>query len=127
MTCPYCQSDCTDSSKFCPNCGAPLEQKNEPVKIVPPTQISQLSLKCPKCWNQLNVDTSQPTAICPICNFHFDIKKAIKANKWAETGEKMQAIGSSMQKTGNAMSGCGCLMTIFITIPIIILLMFIFK
>ncbi len=126
MICPYCQSNCADNVKFCPNCGAPLESKTE-AKVVPPTQIAQLQMKCPKCRNLLNVDTSQPTAICPICNFHFDIQKAIKANKWQDVGEKMQDVGNSMQKTGNAMAGCGCLMTIFVTIPILIFIFFILK
>lgn len=33
---------------------------------------------------------------------------------------KLEEVGDAMQNVGNNMMGCGCLLTIFITIPIII-------
>ncbi|NJP37181.1 hypothetical protein [Alkalicoccus luteus] len=39
-----------------------------------------------------------------------------------ELGEKMQNVGKDMQKGGGALAGCGCLLTIFVTVPIILIL-----
>lgn len=55
-----------------------------------------------------------------------DMTEEEKANhdKWVRRGEKVTAAGNGMQKAGGAMMGCGCLMTLFITIPIIIIVIF---
>lgn len=45
-------------------------------------------------------------------------------DKWKTTGEKLTAIGEGMQQTGNNMMGCGCLLTLVITLPIIIFFFF---
>lgn len=41
-------------------------------------------------------------------------------DKWMARSKKLEATGKSMQKAGGAMMGCGCLLTLFITIPILI-------
>lgn len=46
-------------------------------------------------------------------------------NKWERAGESMSNAGNSIMKTGGATAGCGCLLTIFVTIPIILLIIFI--
>ncbi|GAF63632.1 hypothetical protein BTS2_0523 [Bacillus sp. TS-2] len=41
-------------------------------------------------------------------------------NKWEERGEKLEKMGEGMQSAGSNMMGCGCLLTIIITIPILL-------
>ncbi|MDQ0158973.1 hypothetical protein [Alkalibacillus salilacus] len=43
-------------------------------------------------------------------------------NKLEQIGDSMQNAGKEMQGAGNNMMGCGCLLTILITIPILLLL-----
>ncbi|WP_461183112.1 hypothetical protein [Virgibacillus kimchii] len=38
--------------------------------------------------------------------------------------KKGKELGEGLQQIGNSMMGCGCLLTIFITIPILLLLFF---
>lgn len=45
-------------------------------------------------------------------------------NKWQELGKKLEDMGEGMQNAGSSMMGCGCLLTLFITIPIILFLFF---
>lgn len=49
-----------------------------------------------------------------------DKKKVAGKNK----GEQLKQVGDSMQKSGNKMMGCGCLLTLFVTIPIILFFLF---
>ncbi|SET85875.1 hypothetical protein SAMN05216389_1444 [Oceanobacillus limi] len=39
-------------------------------------------------------------------------------------GNKLEEVGESMEKIGSSMMGCGCLLTIFVTIPIILIIIF---
>ncbi|WP_277679559.1 hypothetical protein [Gracilibacillus dipsosauri] len=41
-------------------------------------------------------------------------------NKLEQFSEKAAETGDTLNKVGNSMMGCGCLLTIFITIPILI-------
>lgn len=45
-------------------------------------------------------------------------------DKWMERSRKLEAGGKGMQKAGGKMMGCGCLLTILVTIPIIIIVLF---
>ena len=54
------------------------------------------------------------------------LTKDEKNQRLIERGEKMQEIGKGMQKGGGAMAGCGCLMTLLITVPIILIIIFFF-
>lgn len=54
-----------------------------------------------------------------------DAEKA-KYDKWMKRSEMFNKAGSGMQGGGVKIAGCGCLLTLIITIPILILLFFIF-
>lgn len=43
-------------------------------------------------------------------------------DKWAERGKKVEAAGEKTKAIGAGVVGCGCLLTLLITIPIIIFL-----
>lgn len=47
-----------------------------------------------------------------------------KSNKWEERGKKMEELGNKMQKAGGMMVGIGCLLTLLVTIPLIIIFLF---
>lgn len=51
--------------------------------------------------------------------------RKLKGEKWLARSESMVVAGESMRKGGNALIGCGCLLTLLVTIPIIIILFFI--
>lgn len=46
-------------------------------------------------------------------------------DKWMARAAKMESAGKNTSKVGSAMMGIGCLMTLLITIPIILLIIFI--
>lgn len=52
-----------------------------------------------------------------------DLEK-VQHHERIQRAEKVQKVGGSMQKAGGAMMGIGCLMTLFITIPIILIVLF---
>ena len=56
--------------------------------------------KCPECGHAMSSDADS----CPNCG-------------WKTKAKKMQEAGSSMQ-------GCGAVMTVFITIPVILICIF---
>ncbi|MBU9721710.1 MULTISPECIES: hypothetical protein [Bacillaceae] len=47
-----------------------------------------------------------------------------RKQKWLDRAEKLDKVGRGMQQTGVKMMGCGCLLTLLITIPIILILLF---
>ncbi|GKV67617.1 hypothetical protein NCCP2716_01150 [Sporosarcina sp. NCCP-2716] len=53
-------------------------------------------------------------------------KQKAAHDKWIARSKKMEETGKGMQQVGGKMAGCGCLMTIFITIPIILIIIFLF-
>ncbi|MFS0822161.1 HIRAN domain-containing protein [Bacillus sp. 1P02SD] len=53
-------------------------------------------------------------------------KKKQRLEKQIERSAKMTKVGKSMQKPGGAIAGCGCLLTLLITIPIIIIIFWLF-
>lgn len=51
-------------------------------------------------------------------------KEKAAHDKWMARSKKMEAAGKGMQNAGGKMMGCGCLLTLLITIPIIIIVLF---
>lgn len=49
-------------------------------------------------------------------------KEKATYDKWMARSEKLSSTGKDMSKVGGKMMGCGCLATLLITIPIIILI-----
>lgn len=45
-------------------------------------------------------------------------------DKQETSQEKAERVGKNIKQFGNGMVGCGCLLTIFITIPIILIVIF---
>lgn len=74
-------------------------------------QIGFLKKKKPKDINYINDTTNQ---------------QVLGNNKWQQISQKTEKIGNSMQSAGNNMAGCGCLIILLVTIPVIILLCLIF-
>lgn len=52
-----------------------------------------------------------------------DEEKA-KYDKWQGRADRFNSTGQGMQKAGGKMAGCGCLLTIVVTIPIILIVIF---
>lgn len=44
------------------------------------------------------------------------------SDKWQARADKLESAGKAMQQGGNSMIGCGCLLTVLVTIPILILI-----
>lgn len=53
-------------------------------------------------------------------------KQKARYDKWTKRGDALTSTGKGMQQAGGKMMGCGCLLTIFVTIPIILLIIFLF-
>ncbi|MBT2582988.1 hypothetical protein [Planococcus sp. ISL-109] len=51
-------------------------------------------------------------------------QEKVEYHEGMQRAEKAENVGKGMQKAGGAMVGIGCLMTLFITIPIILLVLF---
>jgi len=51
-------------------------------------------------------------------------QEKVQHHERIQRAEKVQKVGGNMQKAGGAMMGIGCLMTLFITIPIILIVIF---
>lgn len=51
-------------------------------------------------------------------------KQKARYDKWSKRGDAMTNTGKGMQQAGGKMMGCGCLLTILVTIPIIIIVLF---
>ena len=46
----------------------------------------------------------------------------LEQNKWYQASQKAEKIGNTMQSAGDSMPGCGCLITLLVTIPVIIII-----
>ncbi len=75
-------------------------------------------MKCPYCQSEY-ADTVK---FCKNCGKELTVTK--DTNRLQDIGKKMQQTGNNLQQSGKSISGCGCLMTLLITVPIIILLFF---
>ena len=53
-------------------------------------------------------------------------KQKAHYDKWNNRAEKLSGTGKGMQQAGGKMIGCGCLLTILVTIPIIIIIVLFF-
>ncbi|WP_432352673.1 hypothetical protein [Sporosarcina sp. A2] len=51
-------------------------------------------------------------------------KQKAHYDKWMARSKKMGSTGKGMQQAGGKMIGCGCLLTLLITIPIILIIIF---
>ena len=51
-------------------------------------------------------------------------KQKAAHDKWMARSKRMEAGGKGMQQAGGKMMGCGCLLILFVTIPIILLVIF---
>lgn len=43
-----------------------------------------------------------------------------EVRKLVESGERWESAGNQISNAGKAMSGCGCFLTVFVTIPILV-------
>ncbi|HAA5898419.1 TPA_asm: zinc ribbon domain-containing protein [Listeria monocytogenes] len=69
---------------------------------------------CPNCGHALdNRETECLGCLAPI-------------TYQTSNNEKAQKVGAFMEESGKLMSGCGCLMTLLITIPVIVILIIMF-
>jgi ribosomal protein L32 len=80
---------------------------------------------CPKCGHELLGER-----YCPSCKskiiYNGEKDYYLKNSKLYSAGNSMQKAGDTMQKTGNSLSSLGCAMILFITIPVIIILILLF-
>lgn len=67
---------------------------------------------CPKCGYKLQNLESK----CPKCLVNLSY------NTEMTTTEKLQKTGEMLETTGKTLSSCGCLLTLLVTIPILIIL-----
>lgn len=51
-------------------------------------------------------------------------KEKAHYDKWTARGDKFTKAGQGMQQGGGKMMGCGCLLILFVTIPIILIAFF---
>lgn len=51
--------------------------------------------------------------------------KILEQDKLYRFSQKAEKVGNAMKSTGDDIAGCGCLITLFVTIPVILLLIFI--
>lgn len=49
-------------------------------------------------------------------------QQMLEQNKWYQASQKAEKIGNTMQSAGDSMAGCGCLITLLVTIPVIIII-----
>ena len=72
---------------------------------------------CPKCGIQIQIS---PEELGKQQRIYL-----ANNNAWGKTANGLQSASNSLNKTGSDMSRIGCMLTIFITIPILIILYFI--
>ncbi|EEW53087.1 hypothetical protein HMPREF0494_1810 [Limosilactobacillus antri DSM 16041] len=51
--------------------------------------------------------------------------KILEQDKLYQFSQKAEKVGNAMKSTGDDIAGCGCLITLFVTIPVILLLIFV--
>ncbi|MBB1069225.1 hypothetical protein H5S40_03530 [Limosilactobacillus sp. RRLNB_1_1] len=52
-------------------------------------------------------------------------QQMLEQNKWYQASQKAEKFGNTMESAGNSIAGCGCLLILLVTIPVILLLFFI--
>ncbi len=63
--------------------------------------------KCPECGHDISSDADA----CPNCG-------------WKSSSTRMREAGEAMQSAGDAIGGCGAVLTLFVTVPIALILLF---
>lgn len=94
-------------------------------------QNEKLKVTCPSCGD--NIIITYRTESCPKCNLQFnpdyihkifhDYETRLLNNKVYQAGGKLEKVGNTTQNVGNAMSRVGCFLTLFVTIPIVFILL----
>lgn len=89
-----------------------------------------LKVKCNNCGR--NIVIGWHTTQCPKCGIALESGEVqgllsqyqdnLNNSKIYQAGVKMEKTGESMKEIGNGLSSCGCFLTIFVTIPILIIL-----
>ena len=84
---------------------------------------------CPYCWEKIRIEAVK----CKHCLSYLDEKGTIVEDDEAqgaeetrtvnrEAGQDKNARGNALVGTGKSMMACGCLLTLFITLPVLIIL-----
>ena len=84
---------------------------------------------CPYCCEEIKIEARK----CKHCNSYLDEKGASLEDDGAqgveetslvnrEAGQDKDARGNALIGAGNSMMACGCLLTLFITLPVLFIL-----
>ena len=94
----------------------------------------KIKIPCPNCQNKIVV--TYHTESCSRCGMQFnpdyihkifhDYETRLLNNRAYQLGENLEKFGNATQDIGNGVSRIGCTLTLFITIPIIIILALLF-
>ena len=82
MYCQRCGMRVTDTAKFCPECGARLNQRRREL----------ISLTCQKCGGKLKAKDGEPMLYCPYCGEKSLIAESDKVTIqriWSTTRQKV--------------------------------------
>ena len=111
------------------NAGKNIEESKEKKQVDTKANLNQ------RCLN-VGYELLNNESKCPNCGIDIQISKEelekqqriylANNNGFGKAANVLQSTSNNLTKTGKNMSHAGCLMTIFITIPILIILYFIF-
>ena len=76
-------------------------------------------VNCPECKKEV----SDQSRSCPGCGYPIANDSEAQAHR-TNNATSSPTIGEKLEAAGKGMQGCGCLLTIFITIPLILFLIF---
>ena len=83
IKCPECEKKISDKAISCPNCGFPIndkeEKNNSSIKLIP--------AKCPSCGSNIKVDKQDTKTKCSYCNTTILVSDAIAKFKIELSGE----------------------------------------
>ena len=83
IKCPECKKEISSKAKSCPNCGYPINEKENKKD----SRIKFVAAKCPNCGSNIEVNQDDNKSKCEYCHSTILVDDAIEKLKIELTGE----------------------------------------